>query len=188
MKKRQTLTSLIWAIMRFSGLQIVFMAILSSAVIASPADTYGQNVLEEIVTLNAENQKIKHVLLEIEKSVNIKFTYNPQSIAVDKKVSFDYKNQKLADVLEGIFRPLNIRYELSGDYIILRKDPLEVSSTTTEPTSLYGVAFSVTGKVVDEEGSGLPGVNIVVKGSTIGTTTDSEGKYAISVADGTETL
>ncbi len=40
---------------------------------------------------------------------------------------------------------------------------------------------TVTGQVVDEAGSGLPGVNILLKGTTIGTTTDSNGEYAIEV-------
>ena len=37
----------------------------------------------------------------------------------------------------------------------------------------------VSGKVTDETGSGLPGVNVIIKGSTTGSTTDSEGKYSI---------
>src|SRR5688572_14483178 len=40
---------------------------------------------------------------------------------------------------------------------------------------------AVRGKVTDETGSGLPGTNVLVKGSTSGTTTDSNGDYAIDV-------
>jgi len=43
----------------------------------------------------------------------------------------------------------------------------------------------IQGKVVDEEGTGLPGVNVLIKGTTQGTATDSEGKYVLNVADGT---
>ncbi|HKZ36981.1 MAG TPA: hypothetical protein VJ184_04980, partial [Chryseolinea sp.] len=74
MKKRQTLCSLIYAIMKFSGLQILIVFFLSGSVIASPVDTFGQSVLEEIISINAENEKVKNVLLEIEKTVKIKFT------------------------------------------------------------------------------------------------------------------
>jgi TonB-dependent starch-binding outer membrane protein SusC len=42
----------------------------------------------------------------------------------------------------------------------------------------------VTGKVTDQDGSPLPGVNILIKGSTSGTTTDIEGKYSLQVAPG----
>jgi TonB-linked SusC/RagA family outer membrane protein len=40
----------------------------------------------------------------------------------------------------------------------------------------------VTGTVTDESGTGLPGVNVVVKGSSSGTTTDAEGRFKINVA------
>ena len=40
---------------------------------------------------------------------------------------------------------------------------------------------NVTGTVVDQSGAGLPGVSILVKGTTKGTTTDVDGKFGISV-------
>ena len=40
---------------------------------------------------------------------------------------------------------------------------------------------TITGKVVDEAGLGMPGVNVVVKGTSVGTTTDAEGAYRLSV-------
>ena len=47
--------------------------------------------------------------------------------------------------------------------------------------SSYFQSSTVTGKVVDETGTGMPGVNVVVKGTSTGTTTDAEGAYRISV-------
>ena len=50
-------------------------------------------------------------------------------------------------------------------------------------------AQSITGTVTDAtDGSGLPGVNILAKGTTTGTVTDIDGNYRITVADNTETL
>ena len=47
---------------------------------------------------------------------------------------------------------------------------------------------TVSGKVTDDSGEGLPGVNIVIKGTTTGVTTDLDGNYRISVDDGATTL
>lgn len=48
---------------------------------------------------------------------------------------------------------------------------------------------SVTGKVTDAvDGSTLPGVNVVVKGTSIGTTTDMNGSYTLKAVENTETL
>ena len=52
------------------------------------------------------------------------------------------------------------------------------------------IAFSamaqrtVSGKVTDDGGEALPGVNVVIKGTTTGVTTDLDGNYRISVEDG----
>lgn len=47
---------------------------------------------------------------------------------------------------------------------------------------------TINGKVVDDEGNGLPGVNILIKGTTRGVTTDAEGLYTISVTNGSDVL
>ncbi|MBN1927365.1 MAG: TonB-dependent receptor [Prolixibacteraceae bacterium] len=53
---------------------------------------------------------------------------------------------------------------------------------------VYGQAKQITGKVSDESGESLPGVNVVLKGSTVGTTTDFNGNYSISVKSETDEL
>jgi TonB-linked SusC/RagA family outer membrane protein len=45
----------------------------------------------------------------------------------------------------------------------------------------------VRGQIVDNTGSGMPGVNVLLKGSSVGTTTDSDGKYALAIPSSTAT-
>lgn len=52
----------------------------------------------------------------------------------------------------------------------------------------YEVKFTVSGLVVDNENVPLPGVNVVEKGTTSGTTTDSDGKFQIEVSDANAVL
>jgi hypothetical protein len=47
--------------------------------------------------------------------------------------------------------------------------------------SVFGQNLTVTGKVTGEDGSTLPGVSIALRGTTLGTTTNSEGLYSIEV-------
>ena len=51
-------------------------------------------------------------------------------------------------------------------------------------SQVYAQDLSVTGKVTDDNQSELPGVNVTVKGSTKGTTTDNNGNYTIAVSKG----
>jgi TonB-linked SusC/RagA family outer membrane protein len=47
---------------------------------------------------------------------------------------------------------------------------------------------AVTGRVTDEKGAGLPGVTVVVKGTTVGTSTDGDGNFSLNVPNGNGTL
>jgi TonB-linked SusC/RagA family outer membrane protein len=55
---------------------------------------------------------------------------------------------------------------------------------TTSDSHLASVAGPVSGRIVDEKGAGLPGVNVIVKGTTTGAQTDADGRYTIQVPDG----
>ncbi|MBO3271773.1 SusC/RagA family TonB-linked outer membrane protein [Hymenobacter defluvii] len=67
--------------------------------------------------------------------------------------------------------------------------PLAAQAATSATGFLTGTLLPVadapvTGRVVDEKGTGLPGVNVVVKGTTNGTQTDADGRYTLTVPDG----
>ncbi|MBT1708429.1 TonB-dependent receptor [Fulvivirgaceae bacterium PWU5] len=147
---------------------------------ASPTKAYGQSVLDEIVSVNTQGKKIKQILSEIEKSVGIKFTYNPQTISVNEEVSVEYTDEKLSDVLMGIFNPRDVQFRLLGDYIILTKQNVKSEAENAEQaSSTIELVETITGTVSDEEGMGLPGVSVTIKGTLIGTVTDADGKYSL---------
>ncbi len=53
------------------------------------------------------------------------------------------------------------------------------------PIHSRALDLAITGTVTDEQGGALPGVNVAVKGTTLGATTDANGKYRISIPEGT---
>lgn len=180
MKKQRTIVGLILLVMKFSALHLILVILLSGVAVASPENSFGQTVLDEVITIQAEDQKVKAILAQIERSVETKFAYNPQSIPINAKVSLSLENEKLSNVLDRLLSPLHVRYEVSGDYIILSRHPAFGGRASREETRF---AFPVTGRVTDESGDPLPGVNVLIKGTTIGTTTDAGGRYAIDVPD-----
>ena len=69
-----------------------------------------------------------------------------------------------------------------------RRTPTPSSYNSLSVARVSPVAVAVTGTVTDEDGQGFPGVNIIVKGTSTGTTTDVNGRYALEVADDNATL
>lgn len=179
MKKQRTVVSWIVSFMKFSALHIIIAVVFSGLSIASPKNSFGQTVLDEVISISVENEKVKSILLEIERSIRTKFAYNPQSIPVHEKVSLTLENEKLSDVLDRLLSPFEVNYELSGDYIILSR---EVAGVIPFPPP-EDIALTVRGKVSQADGEPLPGVNVLIKGTSVGTTTDAEGRYALEVPD-----
>jgi TonB-dependent starch-binding outer membrane protein SusC len=190
MKQQQTYGSLIFAILKFSLLQLCVVLLVTGTVVASPGNTSRHGVLDEVISISVENEKIKTVLSFIEKSVNIKFTYNPQSIPLNKKITVDLKDKKLSEVLHTCLTPLNITYELSGEYIILSKDSEDLGGIifVAPPSGEDLIAQAVSGRITDESGAPIPGVNVLEKGTTNGTSSDVDGKYALNVVDANSVL
>jgi TonB-linked SusC/RagA family outer membrane protein len=183
MKTRQTQRGLILIIMRLTVLQVLLIVLVSGVVTARPTKAYGQSVLDEIISVNTQGKKIKQILSEIEKSVAIKFTYNPQTISVNEKVVEEYTDEKLSDVLKGIF-PDDVQFRLLGDYIILTRQSVKGPEEKTAALApAITLAETITGTVTDEEGMGLPGVSVTIKGTLVGTVTDADGRYSLAGVD-----
>ncbi|WP_165699349.1 SusC/RagA family TonB-linked outer membrane protein [Hymenobacter jejuensis] len=155
---------------RLALLQVLCLALFTGVAAAHPSHP-NQRVLELHITLQAKEEKVKAVLERIESQANIHFQYSPQLISASRRVSVNAVAQPLAVVLRDMLTPLQINYELFNDGIILK--PADATADAT-----------VTGRVVDEKGAGLPGVNVVVKGTSNGAQTDPDGKYTLTVPEG----
>jgi TonB-linked SusC/RagA family outer membrane protein len=181
-KKRPSQTWLLTA-MRITCVQ-VFMA-LTFIGISYAYEGEAQEILEGKISLQIQNQKVSRVLKQIEKQADVKFVFSSALIGANRTISLHVQEQSLNDVLEHLLLPLNLNYEVSGRTIIVRRVKLGAEESLLETEA---VAHSITGKVTDNSGQALPGVSILLKGTTTGTVTDPAGKYALSTPEGSGTL
>lgn len=82
----------------------------------------------------------------------------------------DFKDESIESVLNYILNGTGLTYELVDDFIIL---------SSIQAVQQEGVR--IVGKVTDEKNVPLPGVTIIVKGLTLGTVTDKDGRYALTL-------
>lgn len=129
------------------------------------------------ISLKAENATLKQVFAEIEKVSEFRFLYHDGITDLNKVVSLNIDKENIIDVLNQVFRDTHSSFKV-----------LENNLVVVVPTAAYQ-KFNVTGLVTDAEtGEPLVGVNIVVKGTTLGVITDMDGKYSIDVPDPNATL
>ena len=178
MHNSKPIQSGILAFMKFTFIQLTIA--ISVSAMAYSNDSRGQEVLEKRISVNAKNENLKSVLRKIEQQIDVTFTYNADLITNRDKITIALDSIRLSDAIDRLFN-YSVEYETVNTQVILR-------SRLADASGQYVPVLSVSGTVRDAEGVALPGVNVVVKGSTIGTTTDAEGKYTLNVEVGTETL
>jgi hypothetical protein len=173
MNKSKSIQHVLFVIMKISATQLLLMIVLTTLVSAEVLK--GQGVLDKRISMEAEQSEVKTLLNEIESKAEVAFTYSPKLIKHLPKVSLSVQDAKLSEVLGQIFGP-SVEFVLVNEEIVLK-------ATREKELSVPNILLlsRVTGKITDEKGEGMPGVNVVVKGTSNGTVTDAAGDYSLDV-------
>ena len=139
--------------------------------------TYSQTAT---LSLKMENSSIKNVLLNIEEQTEFYFLYSSKMIDSDRKVSIQMKNVRVNDILDEIFKGSDISYTIHGRQIVL--------SANGQSGNFSSQQGKISGKVTDSEGQPMPGVTVVLKGTTQGTITDSDGLFNMLIPANSQAL
>lgn len=165
-------------------LKIVFLLLLVSVsnIYASPS--YAQVTR---VSLSKNNATLEQVMDEIEKQSEFYFIFNQKQINVNRVVNIKANNKLIDDILLELFEGTEVNYTVFDKKILLTTvsvpGTLNDNGTIAEPSKI-----TVKGIVKDfTTNESLPGVNVVVKGTSIGTTTDDNGNFTI-VVTGTSSI
>lgn len=127
------------------------------------------------LSLELSNATISDVFASVEKNSEYRFFYSDAVRAeLYRNVDVNIKNKTIDRILSEVLDGTNLTYFLNDRQVmIIRKE----EKTQQEKK------ISINGTVRDAQQEPLPGVNVLVKGTTIGTTTDIDGNYFISVPD-----
>ena len=155
----------------FLIMKLVWIFILSG-MLAANAKTFSQNVRLDLKT---ENASLKSVLSKIEEKTDYYFFYKNEEIENLTNITIDAKQELLSELLSNILKNKGFEYEVHDHYILIQK-----ANSNTSFLDLMQQQKSVTGKVTDSAGSLLPGVTVIIKGTTKGIITDTNGTYTLS--------
>ncbi len=151
------------------------------------ANSYSQQTK---FNLSIENTTVGLVLQEIEKTSEFIFIYSERSVDVHRKVSVKVKDETVIAILDQLFKGTNNYYEIRDRQImILPTEPKELQrliksgSEVSQPQKK-----DISGIVKDNKGLPLPGVTVVIKGTAIGTITNTDGKFMMSIPATAKTL
>ncbi len=156
--------------------------VLTSSLALASLPSYGQAELEKTVKVSFKDLKLKDALEQLQKQTNVPLAYNSKDIPTDKNVNYS-SNKKVKYILEEILTPYNLKYEVKNGFVRLSKSTPNSASKPTPTESQQAV--EIRGAVTDTLGMPLAGVSISLKTKpSIGTTTDLNGKYMLTVPRG----
>lgn len=177
---------------RVSSLQLLLA--LTVIHVSFAVNSEAQEILSRRVSFQVQNQNVETVLKMIEQQAHVQLLFSREIIQSKRKISYQATNEKLSLVLNQVLSPLNLGYEVVGQQIVIKRNtttgtkPASSQNSSAVASPAESVDVQVTGRVVSDDGSPLPGVNIQVKSTTLGTSTDAEGRYKLTIAEGGNTV
>jgi len=143
----------------------------------------GQDIREIQITYGVQNATLKNALQKLQKESGFNVFYFSPKVTPYKGISIPVQKRSVHETLERLLNNTTFTFRQEGKTIIL------IEKTTPE-TLDHGSILNenvtekkIRGKVTDDNGEGLPGVSILIKGTQQGTITDENGNYELSVSN-----
>jgi hypothetical protein len=143
---------------------------------------YSQNTR---LSVHLENVTLKELITHIENQSEFIFVLLEGVVDLNKEISVDAQDQTIDKILDKVFESSGNSYKIFDRQIAIGKKDvvrqLEVLRAEVNLEAEQPQKKEITGTVKDEKGFSLPGVSVVLKGTTTGTVTDASGNYTLNV-------
>lgn len=127
------------------------------------------------LSVNYQQVSVEQIFADLEKNSDYSFVYRKNDLFARKAITYKRRDSDLFDILEDVLDQQNLTYKVNDRIvIILPKGKIDQQDDKKK---------TVEGVVTDENGEPLPGVAIMVKGTSNGVATNLDGKYKIFVTN-----
>ena len=140
----------------------VFLGMLSAT-----AKTIAQ---EQVISLNLKNVTYLELFNELHRQTGVRFLYSSDQLENLSRIDVVADRKKMREVLEDALKETSLTCVFEEDMVMLRERQQQQISK-----------LSVKGLVTDTKKQPLPGVTVMIKGTSLGTVTDAEGHYVLTI-------
>jgi len=136
------------------------------------AETYAQNM-----NIQVKDASLEDVLIQVQQQSGYDFLYSAQLLKKAKPVTISLRTNSIVQVMDRLMSAQPFTYIINQKTITIKAN-----------ANAHQPAMQVKGKVTDENGMALPGVNIKIKGETSGTISAADGTYSVRIPTKTSIL
>jgi TonB-linked SusC/RagA family outer membrane protein len=165
-------------------LQVLLIGLLRAADLSAQPEESIDNIK---VTISFKDASLKEVFSDLERQTDFYFAYEKSVLNEKYKITLSSKSISLSEVLRLITRETDLSFKRINTTIHVTK-ARGTEKAAIDNSPINGQALLVSGTVQDPGGVTLPGVNVLLKGTTFGTSTDANGQYSLELPDGEGTL
>ena len=127
------------------------------------------------ISLNLHNVTISEALEEIKQQSEYSFWYKNDEINLNEKISVKAKKQSINQILHSILSKQGLSYTIDDKHIIIYKK--------NEHPQITQQDGKITGVITDQANVPIIGANVVVKGSSIGSISDMDGRFSLDASE-----
>lgn len=124
------------------------------------------------VTLNMKNASLSEVFSEIKRQTNLSFMFSNDDLKDVKRKDVQMKNVTVDEAMKKCLEGTGLEYELTNNVVVIHQSAAKMEKAQQ---------VTLSGTVRDKDGQTLPGVSVVIKGTSLGGATDIDGKYRFTV-------
>ena len=166
MRKKKSVCKLLYGGSLFLFLQF-FLAISTLG-----STLYAQQ--NRIISVNLKQTTLSNVLEHLTNVMGCKILYNHEQVKFQRQFDLKMQEKPLEEVIKKCLENTNLVYKIVDDVFVITP-----KSTTSKEDEKK--AKEITGVVVDVKGDSIPGVTVTIKGTTIGTSTDANGLFKMTI-------
>jgi TonB-linked SusC/RagA family outer membrane protein len=155
-------------LLKFVRIMKLSFAIILFSCLHVSAGGFSQNR----ISVDFQSTQLKRALSFIEKKSNFRFLYNENLVTNAPRITLNMVNAEVTEVLNRILNNTGLSYQLMANNLVILKTGMAVMQDV-----------KVSGRVTSTSGEPVAGVSVVVKNTSIGTTTDGAGNYVLTVPD-----
>ena len=160
---------------KLAAFMVMFFLLFSGTILGEDIKSESS---ENLVTLNIKEEVLTNVIQSIIKQSGLEIVFFTEQTSAVKCRNISFTSQTVDKALEIVLKGTGLMFQKQKEKYVILKAPAESQQHKAVKQ------FTLYGKVTDSSGEPLPGVNIVVKSTKKGTSSDIDGKYKIVLPSG----
>jgi len=166
---------------KFTLYGLIIQCLAGELLFAVDGNAQTESIYKIHVTLSDNRIQLEDFIREVESQTEFHFTFDDANVKLRSKINLEQRKGILADILEEVSEKNKLKFQRINENIHISQRTSNLIQPVKE-LQISEQSRTITGKVVsDDTPEGLPGVNVILKGTSTGTVTDINGEYSIDV-------